>query len=84
MPISSHIVYHYGNDSSLKPRRDLIKSLRDLDHKYLAFTKWLFYIPSGQFFKIDDELIGTWSKENSVNSIAAQKADREGHISDIV
>lgn len=43
-----------------------------------------FFIPLHQVVTLDDDLVGTRARYNQLKALSVRKADKEGHIADVV
>ena len=80
-----HPSYRLDNDQiSWHAQRDATQFMTEFERASFSIYKRLLYVPNSQFITLDDDLLGTRSKDNQVKCLSARKADREGHSADVI
>lgn len=67
-----------------RSQRDATQLLNDFERQAWSVSKRLFYVLLVQLITLDDDLMGTRSRDNQVKMLSDRNADREGHSTDNV
>lgn len=65
-------------------QRDETSQLEDLEVTSFSLVLCVFFSPAHQMVTMDDDLIGTHVHDIQVKTLSSGKAEREGHMADVV
>lgn len=63
---------------------DQTRHLSSLERILFKTVQKIVFQPLHLFMTLDDDLFGTRATENQVKNLSSRKADRQGHVADVV
>ena len=65
-------------------RRDETQLLCEFERTAFRSTRKIFFNPDYLLATLDDDVYGTRARDNQVKSLSTRKAEKEGHIADVI